>query len=154
MTSDPRILTRGVGLGAVNAILLSAIIVPAFLAGLPPMPQPVSLAFAESLLGRTLPLPGGLLFHLAYVTFWSTVWLALDYPALRLRTAFSLGVALWALMVVVIYPINGWGFLGLAVSPKLLVFGLVPHLLFAAFLWGLARLFFRDRGAIGHAAPD
>jgi len=145
MTTNPRILARGVGLGLANGILLSVIVVPAFLAGLPPMPEPPSLAFAEVLLGRDLPLPVGLLFHLAYVTFWSVVWVVWDYPRLRFRTALALGLALWIVALVVVFPINGWGLLGLAISPKLIPAALVPHLLFIVCLWGLGRLFFRAR---------
>ena len=143
MTTEPRILSRGVALGLVNGILLSLIMVPAFLAGMPPMPEPPSLAFAEALLGRGLPMPAGLVFHLAYVTFWSAVWVAWDYPRLRFTTALVLALALWAIALAVFFPINGWGFLGLAVSPKLIPAALVPHLLFAGFLWGLGKLFFR-----------
>lgn len=144
MTTEPRVLARGVILGLANGILLSVVMVPAFLAGLPPMPQPPSLAFAETLLGEGLPLPVGLLFHLVYVTFWSAVWVALDYPRLRFRTALVLGLILWVVALVVFFPINGWGFLGLGVSPKLIPAALVPHLLFIVFLWALARPFFRS----------
>ena len=145
MTTEPRILARGIGLGLVNGILLSLIMVPAFLAGIPPMPEPPSLAFAEALLGEGLPMPVGLLFHLAYVTFWSAVWVAWDHPRLRFTSALGLGLGLWVIALVVFFPINGWGFLGLGVSPKLIPGAMAPHALFIAFLWGLGRLFFRDR---------
>lgn len=145
MTTEPAILARGVGLGLANGVLLSLIMVPAFLAGIPPMPQPPSLAFAEALFGEGLPMPVGLLFHLAYVTFWSVVWVAWDYPRLRFTTALGLGLVLWVVALAVFFPINGWGFLGLDVSPKLIPAALIPHILFTVFLWGLGRLFFRDR---------
>ncbi|WP_070988543.1 hypothetical protein [Halofilum ochraceum] len=147
MSTEPALLIRGAVLGVVNGILLSLIMVPAFLAGLPPMPQPPSLAFAEVLLGEGLPMPVGLLFHLAYVTFWSIIWVALDYPRLRFTTALGLGLILWIVALVVFFPINGWGLLGLGVNPKLIPAALVPHALFILFLWGLGRLLFRDRRA-------
>ena len=147
MTTEPAILIRGAVLGVVNAVLLSLIMVPAFLAGIPPMPQPPSLAFAEALFGEGLPMPVGLLFHLGYVTFWSLVWVALDHPRLRFTTALALGLVLWIVTLVVFFPINGWGLLGLGVSPTLIPAALVPHALFIVFLWGLGRLFFRDRVA-------
>ena len=39
--------------------------------------------------------------------------------------------------------VAGWGFLGPAVGPRLIVASLVPHLLFAVFLWAGCRLVFR-----------
>lgn len=145
MTIDPRLLARGVALGLVNGILLSIIMVPAFRAGLPPMPKPPSLAFAEVLFGAGVPMPVGLLFHLAYVALWSTVWIALDHPRLRFTTALVLGLVLWVVALVVFFPVNGWGLLGLGVGPSLIPAALVPHLLFVVFLWGLSKLFFRER---------
>jgi hypothetical protein len=46
---------------------------------------------------------------------------------------------LWALALVVFFPFIGWGFLGLAVSPKLIVVALISHILFALILWALAQ---------------
>lgn len=145
MTTDPGVIGRGIGLGLANGVLLSAIMVPAFMAGLPPMPEPPSLAFAKTVLGEGVPLPVGLLFHLAYVTFWSALWVAWDHPRLRFTTALALAFVLWVVALVVFFPINGWGLLGLGIGPQLIPAALVPHLLFAAFLWGLGRLFFRGR---------
>lgn len=145
MTTEPRILGRGAALGLVTGILLSAIMVPAFRAGLPPMPEPPSLAFARAILGEGVPMPVGLLFHLAYVTLWSVLWVAWDHPRLRFVSALGLGLALWIVALVVFFPINGWGMLGLGVGPALIPAALVPHLLFALFLWALARVFLSAR---------
>jgi len=132
-------------LGAVNALLLSAIMVPAFKLGVAPMPEPPSLAFAETLLGRPLPLPVGLLFHVVYITFWSMAFVAVNYPRLTLVRALVLAAALWLVVLAVFFPVVGWGFLGLGISPKLIPASLLPHLLFGFFLWGLSRLLFRER---------
>jgi hypothetical protein len=50
-----------------------------------------------------------------------------------------LAIALWVLVLVFFFPVVGWGFFGVAVTPKLIVGAAVPHLLFAIFLWGLCR---------------
>lgn len=142
---------RALVLGIVNAILLSAVMVPAFRAGISPMPEPPSLAFAETLLGRPLPLPVGLLFHVAYVAFWSVVFVAWTLPHLTLGRALGLAAVLWVAALVIFFPIIGWGFLGLSVSPKLIVASLIPHVLFGLFLWGLGRVMFK--GPPG-AEPD
>lgn len=133
---------KAIGIGIATAVLLSAVMVPAFKLGISPLPKPLGLAFAETVLGDPLPLPVGLLFHVAYVTFWSVV--ALFRNSLSLRNALLLGLVLWIFVLVVFFPVVGWGFLGLAVSPKLIVASLVPHALFAVFLWGLCRLVFKQ----------
>ena len=141
-------LLKAIGIGIGTALLLSAVMVPALRFGISPLPKPLGLAFAETVLGRSLPLPVGLLFHVAYVTAWSVVYVALFRHALTFVNALLLGLVLWLLVLFVFFPIDGWGVLGLAVSPKLIVASLVPHLLFAAFLWVLCRISFRQsRGA-------
>ena len=135
---------KAIGIGVVTAVLLSAIMLPAFKFGIAPMPTFPSLAFAETVLGRTLPLPVGLLFHVAYVTFWSVAYVVLFRNSLTFLNALWLGLALWVVVLAVFFPIVGWGFLGLGISPKLIPAALVPHLFFALFLWGLCRIGFRQ----------
>ncbi|MBV6486648.1 MAG: hypothetical protein GHHEDOFH_00583 [Pseudorhodoplanes sp.] len=133
---------KAVGIGVVTALLLSALMVPAFKLGIAPMPQMPSLAFAETVLGRELPLPVGLLFHVVYVTFWSVAYVVLFRDYLTFLNALWLGLALWIVVLVVFFPIVGWGFLGLGVSPRLIPAALVPHVLFSVFLWALCRFGF------------
>ena len=141
----PKEILKAVGIGVLTALLLSAVMLPAFKLGIAPMPKLPSLAFAETLLGRDLPLPVGLLFHVAYVTFWAVAYVMLFRDRLTFMNALWLGLALWVVILVVFFPIVGWGFLGLAISPKLIPASLVPHLLFAVFLWGLCRIGFRQK---------
>lgn len=138
---------KAVGVGIGTAVLLSAVMVPAFKLGVSPLPKPLGLAFAETILGRQLPLPVGLVFHVAYVTFWSVAFVALFRDSSSFRNALLLGLGLWVLVLVAFFPVVGWGFLGLGISPKLIVASLVPHLLFAVFLWGLCWIAFRQRRA-------
>jgi hypothetical protein len=139
----PTELLKAVGIGIVTALLLSAVMVPALRLGISPLPKPLGLAFAETLFGRSLPLPVGLLFHVAYVTFWAVAYVALFRHALTVGNALLLGLFLWLLVLVLFFPMVGWGFLGLAIGPQLIVASLAPHLLFAVFLWGLSRMAFR-----------
>ena len=133
---------KAFGAGIATAVLLSAVMVPAMKLGFSPFPKPLGLAFAETVLGHLLPLPVGLLFHVAYVTFWSLAFLVLFRGSLSFAKARLLGLVLWIGVLVVFFPIVGWGFFGLGVGPKLIVASLAPHLLFAVFLWGLCRLLF------------
>lgn len=136
----PKDAVKAIGIGITTAILLSVVMVPAFLTGLSPFPEPLGFAFAATVLGRPLPLPVGLLFHIAYVTFWSLIYIMLCRDRLTVLRALWLALALWVVVLVVFFPVVGRGFLGLGISPKLIIAALVPHLLFAVFLWGLCRL--------------
>ncbi len=139
----PKDTLKALGIGVLTAVILSAIMVPAFKFGIAPMPKPPSLAFAQLLLGPNVPLPVGLLFHVGYVTFWTLAYVVVFRAHLSILNALGLGLALWVVILVVFFPIIGWGFLGLGISPKLIPASLVPHVLFAVFLWGLCRLSFK-----------
>ena len=141
----PKEALKAVGIGILTALLLSAVMVPAFKFGISPMPKPPSLAFAETLFGRGLPMPVGLLFHVAYVTFWALAYVMVFRDRLTFLNALWLGLGLWAVILVFFFPIVGWGFLGLAISPKLIPASLVPHVLFAVFLWALCRIAFKKK---------
>ena len=111
--------------------------------GVSPLPEPLGLAFASRLLGRELPLPVGLAFHVAWVTLWSVIYVALFRDAITFARALGLGLALWALVLMAFFPYVGWGVLGLAVGPRLAIASLALHLLFALLVWVLARWAFR-----------
>jgi hypothetical protein len=130
----PKDIAKMIGVGIVIAVLLSAVMVPAAKMGLSPMPKPLGLAFAQTLLGK-VPLPVGLVFHLLYVTAVATLYLAFIERRPGFAKAFAYGLLLWILVLVIFFPIVGWGFLGLNISPKLIIGSLIPHLLFAFFLW-------------------
>lgn len=129
-----------VGMGA--GLMLAALNVIALKSHMSPLPKPLGLAFSETLLGRPLPLPVGLLFHLAWVMIFSFAYVVLWRDRLTLRNALDLAGVLWLAAVLVFFPIVGWGLFGLNVSPALILPVTVSHLLFAAILWAFARLAF------------
>ena len=90
---------KAIGIGIATALLLSAVMVPALRLGVSPLPKPLGSHFAETVLGSPLPLPVGLLFHVAYVTAWSVVYVALFRHALTLLNAPLLGLVLWLLVL-------------------------------------------------------
>lgn len=136
LQSDRRSWAGAIGIGVAVSVLTAIVMVAATSAGISPFPKPPSLAFAETLLGRPLPLPVGLLFHTAYVTFWSVVFVQF-FPKRSFWPAMALAGALWIVILVVFFPLVGWGFAGLQVSPKLIPASFLPHLLFGLFLWAL-----------------
>lgn len=127
---------RAAGIGILVSIVTAAVMLLLTSAGVSPFPKPPSLAFAETVLGRTLPLPVGLLFHTVYVTFWSVIYVRY-FPRRDIWTALGLAAVLWVVILVVYFPVVGWGLAGLSVSPKLIVASFVPHVLFGLLLWGL-----------------
>lgn len=137
---------KTLAVGAGVAILTGAIQFVGMKTGVSPLPKPLGLAFAETLLGTGLPLPVGMLFHVAWVVLFSAVYVVLFRDALTFMRAFWLAFALWILTLIFFFPMVGWGFFGLAVTPKLIIGSAVPHLLFALFLWGLCRLAFSTSG--------
>lgn len=127
---------RAIGIGVGVAVLTAIVMVTLLKTGISPFPKPPSLAFAETLFGRELPLPVGLLFHTAYVTFWCVVYVRF-FPQRNLKTAFGLAFVLWLAVLAVFFPLVGWGFAGTHVSPKLIPASLLPHVLFGILLWSL-----------------
>jgi len=105
-------------------------------AGIAPFPKAPSLAFAETLLGHQLPMPVGLLFHTIYVTFWSVLFLRFS-PKKNIKMALALAFVLWLIVLSIFFPVIGWGFAGLAISPKLIPASFMPHLLFGLLLWAI-----------------
>lgn len=136
-------VAKAIGIGIVTAVLLSVVAIVGQKTGLSPMPKPLALAFANTLLNASLPLPVGLLFHVAWVTLWSVVYVVLFRDRLTFGRALALGLALWVLVLLVFFPFVGWGFLGLDVNVLVPFAGLIQHVLFAAILWALARWVFR-----------
>ncbi|TAN02450.1 MAG: hypothetical protein EPN36_16825 [Rhodanobacteraceae bacterium] len=148
--SDGRSWLRAIGIGIVVAVVAAAVMLALTKAGVSPFPKPPSLAFAETLLHHPIPLPVGLLFHVAYVTFWSVVFVRY-FPRRNLRTALALAGVLWLVILIVFFPVVGWGLAGLHVSPKLIPASLLPHLLFGFLVWGLDKYLPRGAPTSSHA---
>ena len=134
---DGRDWAKASGVGMAVSALTAMFMFAGLKSGVSPLPKPLGLAFAETVLGRLLPLPVGLLFHTVWTTTFSVLYVVLFRDALTFMRALWLAVALWLLVLVFFFPVVGWGFFGLGVGPKLIFGAAVPHLLFALFLWGL-----------------
>jgi hypothetical protein len=151
MTLDqPRDFGKALGVGALVAVLTGAVTAPLFQSGLAPMPQAPSQAFAEALLGP-VPEPVGFLFHLLYVTAVTTLILAFTGSRPSKRAIAAASATLWAIAVVVFFPLVGWGLFGAEVTPKIAVAALAPHLLYGLVLWAVSRLVFRASGSTDRA---
>jgi hypothetical protein len=143
---DGRDWGKAIGVGIAVSALTAAFMVATMKAGVSPLPKSLGLAFAETIMGRKLPLPAGLLFHTVWVTTFSVLYVVLCRDALAFVRALALGVALWLFVLVFFFPVVGWGLFGLAVGPKMIIGAAIPHLLFVLCLWGLCRWAFRRFG--------
>ena len=79
----------------------------------------------------------------AYSRHSLTLYVSLFRDDLSYIRTLVLSALLWIAILLVFFPVVGWGFLGLAISAKLIVASLVLHVLFAMFLWGLCRVVFK-----------
>lgn len=137
----PRDWAKTLAIGLGTAILTALIMQGLALSGVSPLPKPLGLAFAQRLLGD-VPLPVGLLFHTAWVMSWVALYVVLFRDTVTFGRALMLATALWIFAIAFFFPLVGWGFLGLAITPKLIVAAAGAHLLFAIFLWAGARMAF------------
>jgi len=143
---DGRDWAKAVGVGIGVSVFTAAFMVATIKAGLSPLPKSLGLAFAETVVGRGLPLPVGLLFHIVWTTAFSVLYVVMFRNTLTFMRALGLGIVLWLFVLVFFFPVVGWGFLGLGVSPKMILGAAIPHLLFAIFLWVLCQWAFRGSG--------
>lgn len=97
---DGRSWLRAIGIGILVSALTAAVMLALTAAGVSPFPKPPSLAFAETVVGRALPLPIGLLFHTVYVTFWSVIFVRC-LPRRDVWAALGLAALLWIVILVV-----------------------------------------------------
>ena len=111
---------RAIGVGIGVSILTAAFMAATLKAGISPLPKALGLAFAETVLHRPAPLAVGLLFHAAWVTAFSVVYVGLFRDELTLMPALALGFGLWLVVLLFFFPVVGWGFLGPGVGPKLI----------------------------------
>ena len=85
--------------------------------GLSPLPGPLALAFAQTIFAAEgLPLVIGLLFHTAWTTSWTVIFVVVFRNNPSFLKALGLGLTLWLVVLMVFFPIVGWGLLGLAQS--------------------------------------
>lgn len=139
----PKRFWKAVAAGLITGVLAAVVMIVLKKNGLSPVPAPLGLAFADTLLHRHLPLPVGLVFHLAYVTFWGTAFVLFAYPRLSAARIAVLSAALYVFALLVFVPIVGWGIFGVKVGPGVAGGLAITHALFGLFLWLSCRWLFR-----------
>lgn len=133
----PGRLARGFGWGVVATLAMSVLMILGTATGVSPVPAPIPAAIVSGVLGTGLPMPLMVLLaaasHLVYGGFWGAVITALTRPV-TIWKGLGLGVSLWLVMQVAVFPFLGWGPFGAAVTPQIAVATLVVHLVYGAIL--------------------
>ena len=133
-------IVKTVVIGLITAAVTAGMMFLAVKSGVSPLPKPLGLAFVETILGHGAPMPVGFLFHAAWVTAFTLVYVLLFRDSLTFARAFWLAFLLWLSVLAIFFPLVGWGFFGLGIGPRMIVASAVPHLVFALLVWGLSRL--------------
>ena len=132
--------------GVLATIGMSVPMILATVAGVAPMPEPIPRAIAKSILGPATALPAimalAVISHLAYGGFWAAVLRSI--ASITWKSGLLLGIALWLLMQVLVLPWLGWGFFGIAITPKIAVATLVLHLIYGALVGWLGKIMIRN----------
>ena len=148
--THPAEILRAATVGLLVAIGTGLVTVPLFKSGIAPMPEAPSLAFAKTLFGPVAD-SIGLVFHVGYVTGITTLALMVVGARPSAGTVAGIAALLYVIAVGAIFPVVGWGFAGLAITPKIAVAAIGPHVLYALVLWGADRVVFGRRARGGHA---
>ena len=102
-----------------------------------PIPQAIAGNVVSNLLGGAVPNPLILLLavasHFGYGGLWGAVLAILARPV-TIWKGIGLGIFLWFIMQIVVLPLLGWGFFGVAVTPLIAVATLILHLVYGAVL--------------------
>ncbi len=97
--------------GAFGSLVMFAIMfVGIHVTGIAPFNQPPSAAFLTQMGWNVGPLP--LLVHFGYGTFWSVALWAWKKDAVSTSTGVGVALGLWAMMMIVLSPLIGWGVFG------------------------------------------
>jgi hypothetical protein len=134
---DAKRLAAGFGWGVVATIVMSVLMIIGVITGLSPMPSPIPEAIVSKIFGEGLPRPLIMLLaagaHLSYGGISGAVLAGLTRPV-TLWKGLGWGVLLWLIMEIAVLPFLGWGFFGVAITPRIAAATLVLHLVYGATL--------------------
>jgi hypothetical protein len=136
MNRSSSLIQRGLIGGLWGTFAMSLLMGAATASGVSPLPRPVPAALAGMLLGavaKPILMLTALLLHFG-IGGASGALLAAWRERITYRNALGLALALWLIMQLAVFPLLGWGVFGAAVTPKLAVATLVPHLAYGGVL--------------------
>lgn len=130
-------IRTGMGWGIVATLSMSAFHLLAKWLGAFPAWPPTPAAVVRRLFGSGLPHPLiivlAIAFHIAYGAFWGgTLWALAR--RVTIRKGIAMGIFLWLIMQLVVFPFLGWGVFASALNSKIAAAALVEHLVFGTVL--------------------
>jgi hypothetical protein len=137
---DAKRLAIGFGWGLVATLAMSAVMITGYITGIAPMPNPIPEAVVSrtlEVIGVGLPRPAvmvlGVISHFTYGGVAGAILAALTRPV-TVWKGLGWGVLLWLIMDLIVLPFLGWGFFGVAITPRIAVATLFLHLVYGATL--------------------
>ncbi len=132
-----RHIGTGIGWGIVATISMSTFHLLAKWLGLFPVWPPTPAAVVKRILGSGMPHPLLIVlavgFHLVYGGFWGGALWAIA-RRITLWKGIGLGVFLWLIMQLAVFPFLGWGVFASGLNSKIAAAALVEHLVFGTVL--------------------
>ncbi len=133
----PRHIGTGIGWDIVATISMSTFHLLAKWLGLFPVWPPAPAAVVKRILGSGMPHPLLIVlavgFHLAYGGFWGGVLWAVA-RRVTVWKGIGLGVFLWLIMQLAVFPFLGWGVFASGLNSKIAAAALVEHVVFGTVL--------------------
>lgn len=143
-------IRRGALWGVYATAAMTALMLLGMLTGIAPMPEPIPVALAASLLAgapKPMLMVTGLVAHFAYGAVAAGIF-ARFVTRIGLTRGLLFGGGLWLVMQLVFLPILGWGPFGVGVTPKIAVATLLLHLVYGGVLMGIDRQELADDTAV------
>jgi uncharacterized membrane protein YagU involved in acid resistance len=133
----PRHIGTGIGWGIVATISMSTFHLLAKWLGLFPVWPPTPAAVVKRILGSGMPHPLLIVlaigFHLAYGGFWGgALWAS--STRITVWKGIGLGIFLWLIMHLAVFPFLGWGVFASGLNSKIAPAALFEHLVFGTVL--------------------
>jgi hypothetical protein len=155
VSSPPADLAAGAAVGVGVALSLASLLLVAQVTGLSPLPAPLGVAFAKTVLPSGTAGPHGLLWiglglHVVYVGSATVGYLAVARDRASAVSALGWAAGLWVVAGIVFAPLVGWGWFAAGLGVGGFVNLLAVHAAFGCFVWvGAQVLYWRG----GHAVP-
>lgn len=127
---------QGFTWGVVATIAMSVVMVITVATGLSPLPEPIPKALVTDVVGlegKPVVMATAAGAHLLYGGLFGGI-LGTVSDRVSVGHGVALGIGLWAVALVVVFPVLGWGVAGLSLGPRPAVATLALHVVYGTVL--------------------